>query len=151
MRLRFIVAITMFLAAGSVLADEQQLTMLNKHDFVAMKSKVNKDFEKGDRYSEILPEDRQKVTKALERMDARWQKAEDTAQLNPNDRIEMVNDEQLVDTILQHAAGDSRVVCHREEPIGSHLPKTNCKTVAQQKREQEKSQDSMRDGKTGTN
>ena len=151
MRLRFIVAITMFLAAGSVLADAQQLTMLNKHDFVAMKSKVNKDFEKGDRYSEILPEDRQKVTKALERMDARWQKAGDTAQLSPDQRVEMVNDEQLVDTILQHAAIDSRVICHREDPIGSHLPKTSCRTVAQQKREQEKAQSSMRDGHTGTN
>lgn len=151
MHLRFIAAITLLLAAGSVRADDSQPAMLNKHDFLAMKSQVSKDFEKGDRYSEILPEDQQKVTKTLERMDARWQKAGDTAQLSPDERVEMVNDEQLVDTILQHAATDSRVICHREDPIGSHLPKTSCKTVAQQKREQEKAQSSMRDGHTGTN
>ena len=151
MNLRFIAAITMLLAAGSVHADDQQLTMLNKHDFMAMKSKVSKDFEKGDRYREIVPQDQEKVTKTLERMDARWQKVEDESQLSSNDRIEMVNDEQLVDNILQHAAVDSRVVCQREDPIGSHLPKNICKTVAQQKREQERAQDSMRDGKTGTN
>jgi hypothetical protein len=63
----------------------------------------------------------------------------------------MVNDEQLVDNILQHAAADSRMVCRREQKIGSHFPVNVCKTVAQQKREQENAQDSMRDGKTGTN
>jgi hypothetical protein len=151
MRLRFIIVLTALLVAGSAFADDQQLVMLNKHDFLAMKAKVSKDFEKGDRYREILPQDQEKVTKALERMDARWQKAEDASQLSPNDRIEMVNDEQLVDTILQHAAVDSRMVCHREDPIGSHMPKNICTTVAQQKREQEKAQSSMRDGKTGTN
>ena len=151
MRLRFTLALTMLLAAGSVYAADQQLVMLNKHDFMAMKSKVSKDFEKGDRYREIVPQDQEKVTKTLERMDARWQKVEDESQLSSNDRIEMVNDEQLVDNILQHAAVDSRVVCQREDPIGSHLPKNICKTVAQQKREQERAQDSIRDGKTGTN
>lgn len=151
MNLRFIAAVTILLVAGNVRADEQQLSMLNKRDFLAMKEKVSKDFEKGDRYREILPPDQEKVTKALGRMDARWQKADDVSQLSPNEKIEMVNDEQLVDNILQHAAVDSRMVCHREEPIGSHMPKNVCKSVAQQKREQEKAQDSMRDGKTGTN
>lgn len=151
MNLRFIAAITMLLAAGSVHADDQQLTMLNKHDFMAMKSQVSKDFDQDKRYREIAPADQETVKKTLARMEMRWQKAEDTAQLSPGDRIEMVNDEQLVDTILQHAAVDSRVICHREDPIGSHMPKSICTTVAQQKREQEKAQSSMRDGKTGTN
>ena len=148
---RFIIVATMFLAAGTVYADDQQLNMLNKHDFMAMKSQVSKDFDQDKRYREITPADQETVKKTLARMEMRWQKAEDTAQLSPDDRIEMVNDEQLVDTILQHAAVDSRVVCHREDPIGSHLPKNICRTVAQQKREQEKAQSSMRDGKTGTN
>lgn len=151
MRLRFIIALTALLVAGSVYAADQELAMLNKHDFIAMKAKVSKDFEKGDRYREILPADQDKVLKALQRMDARWQKAEDVSQFSPDDRIEMVNDEQLVDNLLQHAAVDSRMVCHREEPIGSHMPKNVCRTVAQQKRDQEKAQDSLRDGKTGTN
>lgn len=151
MRSRFIIAVTMLLAAGSVHADDAQPAMLNKHDFMAMKAQVGKDFTQDKRYREITPADQATVTKTLARMDARWQKAEDTAQLSLNDRVEMVNDEQLVDNILQHAAVDSRMVCHREDPIGSHLTKTVCRTVAQMKREQEKSQDSMRDGKTGTN
>ena len=150
MNLRFI-TVALLLAVGSAYADEQQLTMLNKHDFMAMKSKVGKEFEKGNRYREILPPDQEKVSKALERMEARWQKADDVSQLSPDDRVEMVNDEQLVDTILQNASADSRTICERSEPIGSHRPQTTCKTVAQMKREQEKSQSSMRDGKTGTN
>ena len=150
MNLRFI-TVALLLAVGSAYADEQQLTMLNKHDFMAMKSKVGKEFEKGNRYREILPPDQEKVSKALERMEARWQKADDVSQLSPDDRVEMVNDEQLVDTILQNASADSRTICERSEPIGSHRPQTTCKTVAQMKREQEKSQGSMRDGKTGTN
>jgi len=151
MRVRFIVALTVLLAAGSAYAGDQQLVMLNKHDFMAMKAKVSKDFEKGDRYAEIQPEDQKKVLKALDRMDARWQKADDESQLSPNDRVEMVNDEQLVDNILQHAAADSRVVCHREQKIGSHFPVNVCRTVAQQKHDQEKAQDAMQRGDTGTN
>jgi hypothetical protein len=141
----------MLFAVGSVFADDSQPAMLNKHDFMAMKAKVAKDFQNGDRYKEILPEDKQTVITTLDRMDARWQKAGDASQLNPGDRIEMVNDEQLVDTILEHAASDSRVVCHREEPTGSHMPKTSCRTVAQRKREQEKAQSLIRDGQNGGN
>ena len=148
---RFIIVATMLFIAGTVYADDQQLTMLNKHDFIAMKSQVSKDFDQDKRYREITPADQEAVKKTLARMEMRWQKAEETAQLSQDDRIEMVNDEQLVDTILQHAAVDSRTVCERTEPIGSHRPQSNCRTVAQIKREQEKAQSSMRDGKTGTN
>ena len=148
---RFIIVAIMLLAAGTAYADDQQLTMLNKHDFMAMKSQVSKDFDQDKRYREIAPADQETVKKTLARMEMRWQKSEDTAQLSPDDRIEMVNDEQLVNTILQNASADSRTICERSEPIGSHRPQTSCKTVAQMKREQEKSQSSMRDGKTGTN
>ena len=151
MLLRPIAALTLFFAFGAVGATDTQPAVIGKQEFVAFKAQVGKDFDQDKRYTEIKPEDRQTVTQTLARMEGRWQKVGDSTQLNPSDRVDMANDQEIVATILDHAAADSRVVCHRDAPTGSHLPTTNCMTVAQRKRTQEKAQDSMRDGKTGTN
>lgn len=151
MFLRPVAALTLFFAFGAAHAADTQPAVLGKPEFVAFKAQVVKDFDQDKRYTEIKPEDRQTVTKTLARMEERWQKTGDSGQLSPNERIEMLNDQEIVATILDHAAADSRVVCHRAAPTGSHLPTTNCSTVAQRKRAQEKDQEMLRDSRSGGN
>jgi hypothetical protein len=146
MHFRTIAVFTLLLAFGSAMAEDNIPGIQSKQDFMAMKAKVNKEVGDGKQYKEISPEDQKVLMTTLARMDDRWQKADDVAQLNPNDRVAMANDQEVVITITQHAAADSRMVCQRVEPIGSHFPKNVCQTVAQMRREQDKSQDSMRAG-----
>jgi hypothetical protein len=135
------------LAAGAVIAGDGSIHGLqDKPQFVAMKVQVNKDLADGDRYKEIKPEDQKTLLATLTKMDERWQHADDLAHLSPDDRIAMANDQEVVAGIITHASADSRVICERVEPIGSHLPQNICKTVAQRRREQEQAQDAARAG-----
>ena len=144
MKLSPLVALSFLLAVGSAMADDSIHGIQTKQDFIAMKAKFNKDLSDGTRYKELAPDDQKNVVATLDRMDARWQKADDVAHLSPDDRIAMANDQEAVAGILDHASVDSRVVCQRVELIGSKFPKNVCKTVAQMRREQDQAQDSMR-------
>ena len=143
MNIRSIAALTVLLAIGNAMADDGIHGLQTKQEFVAMKATILKDIGDGKRYKEIKPEDQKTLVTALNRMDERWQHVGDGDQLAPQARVEMANDQELVANITQHASKDSRVVCQRSEPIGSHLPQNVCKTVAQMRREQDRAQDSM--------
>ena len=142
MNLRIIAALTFLLTIGNALADDTIKGVQNKQDFMAMKTRISKEMVDGKQYGEMTPEDQKTLNAALARMDERWQKADATGALNPDDRVAMANDQEVVLAITQHAAADSRVVCHRETPVGSHLPHNECKSVAQIRRERENAQDS---------
>jgi hypothetical protein len=150
MKLISIAALSLMLAIGGAMADDAIKGLQNKHDFIATKANISKDLG-SDKYKEIKPDDQKKLLATLDRMNTRWEKADDVAQLSPDDRVAMANDQEVVTGILQHAAADSRVVCQRENPIGSNLPTNVCRTVAQMHREQEQAQDAMRAGDKGTN
>lgn len=145
MFLRAVTTLTLLLAFGAAYAEETRLTVLSKQELVSFEAQVNKDFAEGKRYHEISLSDQDTITKTLARMDARWQKADADGKLNNNDTLEMANDQQLVATMLQHAAADSRLVCQEETPMGTRIGKNVCRTVAQIKREQDSSQKSLRD------
>ncbi len=144
MHLRSVAALIVLLAIGNAMAEDGIHGLQSKQEFVAMKASVLKDISDGKRFKEIKADDQKTLITALNRMDERWQHVDDGGLLAPQARVEMANDQELVANIIQHAAADSRVVCQRSEPIGSHMPHNVCKTVAQMRREQEKAQDSMR-------
>lgn len=144
MHLRSIAALALLFAIGSAMAEDNIHGLQNRQDFTVMKSKITKDLGEGRQYREMTADDQKLLMTALQRMDDRWQHADQSGQLNPNDRVEMANDQEIVANITEHASADSRVICERIEPINSHLPKNVCKTVGQMRREQDKSQDAMR-------
>ena len=67
--------------------------------------------------------------------------------LHPAAQADVVNDQELVNTLLAKARADSRLVCRREMPTGSNRPQTICMTVAERAAARERSKDVMR--KTG--
>jgi hypothetical protein len=112
-----------------------------------MKASVTKSFaDRDDKYRELSPDDQKKVLATLDRMDTRWQTAEDATGLTPAARVDMANDQEVVTTLLTQASADSRMVCERVATIGSNLPKNVCKTIAQRRREQKEAQDAARGG-----
>ena len=59
-------------------------------------------------------------------------------------KVRVFNDQEAVNTLLTKGREDSQLVCTRETPSGSHRPHTSCKTVAERRRDRERSQDALR-------
>ena len=59
-------------------------------------------------------------------------------------KLRLFNDQELVNAILTKGREDSRLLCTRETPVGSHRPTTHCQTVAERRRIQDRTQDTMR-------
>ncbi len=143
MFIRLMTAAILSLAVGTAVAEEAQMHTLDKQQFAAYDTQVKADLQTSH-YKEISPTDQETVLKTLDRMENRWQKADADGKLNANDSVEMANDQEVVSTILHHAAADSRVICDREQPMGSLISKNVCRIVAQMKREQNESYEALR-------
>jgi hypothetical protein len=85
------------------------------------------------------------VNAALDRIDSALHSHGNVAALPEETKLRVFNDQELVNTILTKGRDDSRLLCTRETPVGSHRPVNSCKTVAERRRDRERSQDTMRD------
>jgi hypothetical protein len=137
------VAAALVLMASSVYADTMVTINATTADFEASKAKLLKELDSAD-YSEITASEKDTVLKALDRIDAHMRTVTRSDQLSEADRTAVFNDQETINTITSHAAADSRMVCEREEKIGTHMPKNICMTVAQRKAVESESQQTMR-------
>lgn len=62
----------------------------------------------------------------------------DPAQLPSDDRVELFNHQEQINTILTGARADSRMVCTRTQVTGSHRKQQVCMTVADRERRRER-------------
>lgn len=111
--------------------------------FEKQKEKILADLGEGKTYAEISQSDRIEVRNALNRIGDSLQRAGGVDQLSPEDKVKVINDQELVNTILTRAGEDSRLVCSREKKVGSHRATTQCHTVAQRRRMREESQQEL--------
>ena len=146
-----ILALSLLFAAGAAMSDDIP-GLQSKHDFEAQKASFTKALaDHDDKYRELTTADQKTVLETFDRMEARWSKVDDVNAMTQADRVEMANDQEKISTILTHASANSRVVCERVPQIGSNMPKNVCKTVAERRRELEKSQDAARAGTLESN
>jgi hypothetical protein len=113
--------------------------------FQAQSQVIRRDLNEGKLYSELDQKQRGEVTAALDRIDVALQSHGNVAALPEETKLRVFNDQELVNTILTKGRDDSRLLCTRETPVGSHRPVNSCKTVAERRRDRERSQDTMRD------
>jgi hypothetical protein len=66
-----------------------------------------------------------------------------TTELPEQDRLAVSDALKAIESIVAQAEGD-RLVCRRHKPIGSNRPQQICKSVRQQRAEQEASQEVLR-------
>ena len=111
--------------------------------FEKQKEKILADLAEGKVYAEISQTDRIEVRNALNRIGDSLQRAGGVDQLSSDDKVKVINDQELVNTILTRAGEDSRLVCTREKKVGSHRVTTQCQTVAQRRRMREESQQEL--------
>lgn len=127
-----VLLLVLLLFGVSALASESEApALIDLAAFQERKARIESDLAQGDRYREISEYDRRKVLEALERIAAALQGARSIDELTAQQRADVFTDQELVNTVLTDARESSRVVCHREAPVGSRFKRTRCLTVAE--------------------
>lgn len=109
-------------------------------DFKKQRAKIEKQLNDGKTYAEISAGDLNRVRQALERMGGVMEGVASVDDLDAARRVDLFNDQEVVNTILTQAAADSRLVCERSTPTGSRMPVSKCETVAERNRRKENDQ-----------
>ncbi len=109
---------------------------------------IQKQLDDGETYAEIAAADRAKVKESLARFASIIN--ESGGSLNPEQKTQLANERNEINQILSQAAADSRLICRREAQIGSLRTTTQCKTVAERRRDAQEAQEVMRRNPSGT-
>jgi hypothetical protein len=125
---------------------ESALALDVSASFVEQRERIRAEFADGETYSEIAREQQAEVQRALGRIESTLGEAGSVSELTPQERADLMNDQEMVNTILTLAREDSRLVCKRETKVGSHRTTTECATVAQRRKTREQSQSELQRG-----
>jgi len=112
--------------------------------FAQVIEEVHQEMGTGGRYEFIKAEAKAQVEADLNSMDAMIKKAGSIGAMNEKDKIALFNYQEHLNGILTHSDGN-RLVCERRAPVGSNIPITMCKTVAEIEKMRRDSQKSMQD------
>lgn len=112
--------------------------------FNEQRAAINKALGDGETYSELPADDVRVVQESLGRIATLLGSAQSVEQLDPETKVQVFNEQQRVNTLLLRAHKESRLVCRREKPTGSHRPTTLCLTVAERRRQREAADDFLR-------
>lgn len=113
-----------------------------KDDFAAVAAAIQQQMGKGGHYEYINPSERAEVSRKLGDMQSIFDKYGSVAQMDTPAKTQLFSDQEKINSILTH--NDSRrVVCQREMPTGSHLPKTVCRTFGQMMQDRTNARDMM--------
>jgi hypothetical protein len=123
-----------------VAAKDPTLVAVAEGDFAKQRATIEKQLADGKTYVEISGGDLTRVRQALERMGGVMEGVASVDDLDPDRRVALFNDQEVVNTILTQAAADSRLICERTRPTGSRMPVSSCQTVAERNRRQENDQ-----------
>ena len=123
------------LALGTAQAAPKEEVFARGKPLAEQIKRIEIQMDDGETYSELRIEDRSRVREALGRMRGVLDQYPDQATLPEPTKLELYNDQQIVNTVLTKAGEDSRQVCTREKSTGSNRPTTQCRTVAQRERD----------------
>ena len=112
--------------------DEAAMALADDAPVAEQLAKVERALHSED-YSELSVADKSRVQAALDRIRTRMAGRERFDQLTPPQKVEVFNDQEVVNTLMTNAKEDSRMVCRSERPIGSNRPQRTCMTVAQRR------------------
>lgn len=136
---------TLVLAASplAMATSQSQLSLEDSNDFRAQRAEIEKGLADGKTYAEITAADRTKVRESLDRISSRLEGVDSVDSLSESAKMEVFNNQEVVNTILTQAEADSRLVCQRTAPTGSNRKVTRCETVAARKRRMELDQGNL--------
>lgn len=138
-----VVAVLAFALPGLALASADALNV-KKGSFAEQRAVINAALADDQTYAEISDADRTAVVHALDKME-RLLRDRGVDQLNQQEKVELFNAQEIVNTKLMQASADSRVVCRRERIPGSHIRTNMCFTVAERQRMRDRDSQALRD------
>lgn len=138
MRFSFIMLAMALSLSPTAFADDSLALDLAGKSFGPQKIAVINAVNTDPAYSEIESVKRSEVVKALERIAAVLSNEKSFSSIDDTDRRLLLADQQLINTALEQAKRDSKMICSREAVIGSNLPKRICKTAAARNRDNAK-------------
>ena len=121
--------------------DDAPMPKVEAHAFDAQRASIVDGFQSGERYAEISPADKEKVLASLDKMQRLLGDNTSIDSLRPDDKVELFNEQEVVNTLLTAAQADSREVCKRSRPVNSRIPVNECHTVAEWQRRRDESRD----------
>ncbi|OOG47854.1 hypothetical protein B0E50_10440 [Rhodanobacter sp. C01] len=99
----------------------------NKDDFATLVVAVRQQMQPGGRYEFVDAHERETVETNLAAMQSLLDKYGTVAQMDMNTKIQLFNDQEVVNAILTRR-DDERLVCESVPPLGSHISRTSCRT-----------------------
>lgn len=133
----------MLAAGGAVAGDGEAKQDANASRFEAQRVSIEKALDDGGTYGEFSSTERREVLAALARIQETLGPSGDAGQLNERQKLQVFNDQELINNILTRADDDSRLVCRREKKTGTHLASNQCLTVAERERAAEHARDTL--------
>ena len=124
-----VVAGAALLQASAVCAYKTEVIVKaqNKSDFTAVMAAVHQQMQPGGRYEFVNHVDRDKLGASFADMQSLFDKYGTVAQMDQQGKVQLFNEQEAVNAILTHN-DDKRLVCESIAPIGSHIPRTTCRT-----------------------
>ena len=145
MKRMLLVAALVVFPVMSVLASSPAKKPLEEgKPYAEQRQRIMSDLQEGEVYSEISLENRSRVLASLGRIDALLGEDGQVQRLSELERVAMFNDQEEINALLTEAREDSRLICRRERPIGSHRPQNICITAAMRRQAQENAREELR-------
>lgn len=149
-RFAFVILLSLLASTAFAASRKDGATLNLNASFAQQKAQIESDLSNGETYAEISSQDRATVREALNRIASKLDAAGGVESMTGQQKADVFNDQEKVNTILTRASEDSRLVCRREKKVGSHREITECLTVAERRRAYENAQKTMRDVKVPT-
>jgi hypothetical protein len=128
-----VMAVLLSLAATCAFADEVVKKPVDVADtpdkLQGVIDSIHADMAQGKRYEFINPTERQNVDADFATMTALMQNAGSVTAMKQPDRIKLFNTQEHVNGLLTHS-DRNRLICERRPKVGSNLPVTDCRTLA---------------------
>jgi len=114
----------------------------NKNDFVAVVAAVHQQMQPGGRYEHVSASERTGIDQRFNDMQALFDKYGTVGQMDQPAKVQLFNDQEFVNATLTHR-DNKRLVCEHIAPVGSHIPRTTCRTYGEIMQDQRDTQDML--------
>lgn len=118
--------------------DRPPLAELTPQTLPQQREAVMDAFAPGERFAELDEAGRKRVIESFDRMQALMGGATSIDQLEPDVKVDLFNEQAMLNEVLTQAQRDSRVTCKRYRTVNSRLKNGECHTAAEWERRRER-------------
>lgn len=99
----------------------------NKQEFAAVVAAVHQQMQPGGRYEHVSASEAVNINQRFADMQTLFDRYGTVDKMNQNEKIQLFNDQEFVNAALTKR-DNKRLVCEQIAPVGSHIPRTSCRT-----------------------